>query len=251
MLHRYNVFPAMEMKESLPPLNQICVWYTQTEEIPCANPFTMLADYCTCEYANTSSGFPNHVEHMNWGIPSSRETQYGNHRAISAQIGAYKGDSNSYTNIYANRMCRVQEVPNSLTSKIEKFTLKKSLLKNYKCKVEKRTNFRGSISTVYVCKYDNCNKEFTRTWSILDHVRMHEGEKPYQCPFCSRHYTQKGNLDKHMLLHQKPEVEARRSHQCLHCAKWYTEKYNLKTHIRKFHPEEYKKKYGVYKKRQS
>lgn len=32
----------------------------------------------------------------------------------------------------------------------------------------------------YYCQYDGCNKFFTKTWNLLDHVRMHEGVKPYQ-----------------------------------------------------------------------
>jgi hypothetical protein len=53
------------------------------------------------------------------------------------------------------------------------------LLKDYKCNVEKRVNERGGITTVYTCLYEGCDKEFTRTWSILDHVRMHVGIRPY------------------------------------------------------------------------
>eukprot|EP00345_Euplotes_harpa_P018872 CAMPEP_0168347456 /NCGR_PEP_ID=MMETSP0213-20121227/19013_1 /TAXON_ID=151035 /ORGANISM="Euplotes harpa, Strain FSP1.4" /LENGTH=183 /DNA_ID=CAMNT_0008356573 /DNA_START=44 /DNA_END=595 /DNA_ORIENTATION=+ len=33
----------------------------------------------------------------------------------------------------------------------------------------------------YVCRYNDCGKEFTKTWNLLDHVRMHEGIKPYAC----------------------------------------------------------------------
>ena len=84
------------------------------------------------------------------------------------------------------------------------------VLRNYKCTVEQRKNSRGGITTVYTCKYDGCNKEFTRTWSILDHVRMHEGIRPYTCPYCSRSYTQKGNMIKHMRRHTEPDIDNRR-----------------------------------------
>lgn len=38
----------------------------------------------------------------------------------------------------------------------------------------------------YECKYEECNKVFTKAWNLLDHVRMHEGIKPYQCELCKR-----------------------------------------------------------------
>lgn len=34
---------------------------------------------------------------------------------------------------------------------------------------------------VYVCDYDGCSKQFSKGWSMLDHVRMHENIRPFQC----------------------------------------------------------------------
>jgi len=48
----------------------------------------------------------------------------------------------------------------------------------------KRTIKDGDSSksrTLYICGYDNCQKDYTKIWNLLDHVRMHEGIKPYQC----------------------------------------------------------------------
>ena len=112
---------------------------------------------------------------------------------------------------------------NMLKSKINA-----KFLKNYQCRIEERRNERGGITTYYICKYEGCNKEFTRTWSIIDHVRMHEGVRPYVCKFCSRSYTQKGNMIKHMRRHTEPSVDSRRSYFCEFCGHGYTEKYNLK-----------------------
>mmetsp|Transcript_12174 Transcript_12174/g.12186 ORF Transcript_12174/g.12186 Transcript_12174/m.12186 type:complete len:115 (-) Transcript_12174:210-554(-) len=87
-------------------------------------------------------------------------------------------------------------------------------LKKFKCSFEKRKNEKGGITTVYICKHHNCNKEFSRTWSILDHCRMHEGVKPYNCKVCGRAYTQKGNMIKHMKRHSQPAVEQRKNFGC-------------------------------------
>ena len=113
-------------------------------------------------------------------------------------------------------------------SNMFKSKINAKFLKNYQCRIEERRNERGGITTYYICKYEGCSKEFTRTWSIIDHVRMHEGVRPYICKFCSKSYTQKGNMIKHMRRHTEPLVDSRRSYFCEFCGHGYTEKYNLK-----------------------
>ena len=97
-------------------------------------------------------------------------------------------------------------------SNMSKSKVNMRLLNGYRCHVEERKNQRGGITTFYIWKYEGCDKEFTRSWSILDHVRMHEGVRPYTCKFCQRSYTQKGNMLKHMRRHTQPNVDSRRSY---------------------------------------
>ena len=50
------------------------------------------------------------------------------------------------------------------------------------CKYEKLLVYNEStkrVNTMLVCKYDNCNRKFKKSWDLLDHVRQHTGEKPY------------------------------------------------------------------------
>ena len=118
--------------------------------------------------------------------------------------------------------------PQKRLSNLSKSKVNMQLLKDYNCKVEKRSNEKGGITTVYTWQYNGWNKEFTRTWSILDHVRMHVGVRPYVCPFWSRSYTQKGNMLKHMKRHTEPAVDCRRTYLWKYWDRGYTEKYNLK-----------------------
>jgi hypothetical protein len=37
------------------------------------------------------------------------------------------------------------------------------------------------VKYTYVCKYRDCYKVFNKACNFLDHVRMHENIKPYQC----------------------------------------------------------------------
>mmetsp|Transcript_25731 Transcript_25731/g.22834 ORF Transcript_25731/g.22834 Transcript_25731/m.22834 type:complete len:85 (+) Transcript_25731:151-405(+) len=74
-----------------------------------------------------------------------------------------------------------------------------------------------------------------RTWNLLDHIRMHYGIKPYQCNFCSRSFTQKGNMRKHLIQHYQPELVKRKRFKCEYCRSSFTERYNYRTHITKKH----------------
>ena len=61
------------------------------------------------------------------------------------------------------------------------------------------------VNTVLVCKYGWWNKEFKKSWDLLDHVKQHTGEKPYTCEICKKHFAQRGNLVKHRRLHLRKE----------------------------------------------
>ena len=64
--------------------------------------------------------------------------------------------------------------------KISKSDYNLELLQNFEYSTEVRTDDAdGKEVAIYICKYNNCNKEFTRTWNILDHARVHMGVKPF------------------------------------------------------------------------
>jgi len=39
----------------------------------------------------------------------------------------------------------------------------------------------GIVITLYKCKFKGCDRQFNRTWNMLDHARTHKGVKPYLC----------------------------------------------------------------------
>lgn len=114
-------------------------------------------------------------------------------------------------------------------NKVSKSDMNLELLKDYEYTTEEKVPAgEDKPVTVYICKYKNCNKEFTRTWNILDHARMHKGVKPYQCNYCMKTFTQKGNLRKHLKTHVMPSLDQRKRYKCEFCDSSYTERYNYK-----------------------
>ena len=118
----------------------------------------------------------------------------------------------------------------SLTDKrITKSDMNLELLKEFEYDTEMRkVDGEDKPQTIYIWKFDNCNKEFNRTWNILDHARMHKGVKPYKCDFCLKQFTQKGNLRKHLKTHLIPSIDQRKRYKWEVCESSYTERYNYK-----------------------
>ncbi|CAI2387526.1 unnamed protein product [Moneuplotes crassus] len=128
---------------------------------------------------------------------------------------------------------QLKEVSTKHEPGVSKTELYENLLKPFKhAKRVETLPVSGRTITVYICKYEDCNREFTKIWNLVDHARMHEGIRPYKCSFCSKAFTQKGNLKKHSKQHQHRSIEERRQFQCQICKKRYTEKYNLTAHLR-------------------
>lgn len=106
------------------------------------------------------------------------------------------------------------------------------LLEQYKYDTVTYYDEKKERQTVeYKCGYPGCGKILQKPWNLLDHVRMHEGVKPFTCQWCGKGFTQKGNLKKHCRQHVHPNVNDRKRYSCRFCGKGYTERYNLKVNL--------------------
>lgn len=90
---------------------------------------------------------------------------------------------------------------------------------------------------LFVCKYGNCDKEFTKSWNLVYHARIHTNEKPFNCTECLESFAQKGNLKRHMKTHSETALNGRKKFQCKTCLKKYTTKFNLKVHRQTKHQD--------------
>ena len=120
---------------------------------------------------------------------------------------------------------------------------------------------KGKTAKPHVCGF--CLKPFRQRYHLIQHQRLHTGERPFQCSTCSRAYTSKnklrdhcrtfGHLSEHFdtapqvansllpafgYLIYDCAITMRRScvgaFQCSTCSRGYTSKNKLRDHCRTF-----------------
>lgn len=84
--------------------------------------------------------------------------------------------------------------------------------------------YRGNL--MFKCWRMDCTKIFDKSQNFLNHLKMHAELAEFSCSFCSKKFTQRGNMEKHMKRHEQPRLQERKTIKCLFCKSRFTEKYN-------------------------
>ncbi|GFW47879.1 zinc finger protein 358 [Trichonephila clavipes] len=94
-------------------------------------------------------------------------------------------------------------------------------------------------------KCDTCSKQFKCRADLIRHIRVHTGERPFACPFCSSCYktthVPEDGLTFQSVLRETTTYSAPpkrgyaktpRMYQCSFCTKRFLSNFNLVRHIR-------------------
>ena len=103
------------------------------------------------------------------------------------------------------------------------------VLKDHKYEIVPNTKSKKSENNyLYIWKYDNWNKSFSKTWNLVYHFRVHTNEKPFECNHWGKKFSQKGNLGRHLETHEVGDISNRKTFSWKIWKSTYTNVYNLK-----------------------
>ena len=125
-------------------------------------------------------------------LPTNKESLHNQIKKVKEEEESRNESDKTFTSRNFETYKQLKEAAKKNNSNITKEEIYERLLMPFKHeKVKTWNNIHTKSKITYICKYNDCNKEFDKTWNMLDHVRMHEGIRPYSCKICKNSFTQK------------------------------------------------------------
>nr|XP_057943969.1 early growth response protein 1-like [Doryrhamphus excisus] len=79
----------------------------------------------------------------------------------------------------------------------------------------------------YTCPADGCDRRFSRSDELTRHVRVHTGQKPFQCRICMRSFSRSDHLTTHIRTHTGEKPFA-----CAECGRKFARSDERKRHTK-------------------
>ncbi|KAM9846550.1 early growth response protein 1-A-like [Aulostomus maculatus] len=79
----------------------------------------------------------------------------------------------------------------------------------------------------YACPADGCDRRFSRSDELTRHVRVHTGQKPFQCRICMRSFSRSDHLTTHIRTHTGEKPFA-----CTECGRKFARSDERKRHTK-------------------